>query len=82
MDLGPCPVDEFSPGVSRCLTRAARHPWDPPAVARFLWLGNWLIPKVRMGSPDLARDAVNLVTATIDPLAGVVEHAIFGVEIL
>src|SRR5713101_5153010 len=32
--------------------------------------------------PDLARDAVDLVAATIDSLAGVVEHAIFGVELL
>jgi hypothetical protein len=61
---------------------AARHPSDPPAVARFLGFGNWLIPKVKVGSPDLARDAVDLVVATIDSLAGVVEHAILGVELL
>jgi len=35
-----------------------------------------------VGSPDLARDAVDLVAATIDSLAGVVENAIFGVELL
>jgi hypothetical protein len=32
--------------------------------------------------PDLARDAVDLVAATIDSLAGVVEHPIFGIELL
>jgi hypothetical protein len=74
--------DEISPGVSWRLTRAARYPSDPPAVARFLRFGNWLIPKVKVGSPDLARDAVDSVAATIDSLAGVVEHAIFGVELL
>ena len=35
-----------------------------------------------MGRPDLARDAVDLVAATIDSLTGIVEHAIFGVELL
>ena len=55
---------------------------DPSAVARFLGLGNWLIPKVKVGSPDFARDAVDLFPATIDSLAGIVEHAIFGVELL
>src|SRR5207245_2875581 len=74
--------NEVSPGVSWYLTRAARYPWDPPAVARFLGLGNWLIPKVKVCSPDLARDAVDLVAAAIDSLTGVVEHAIFGVELL
>jgi len=74
--------NEVSPGVSWCLTRATRYPSDPPAVARFLGLGHWLIPKVKVGSPDLARDAVDLVAATIDSLTGVVEHAIFGVELL
>jgi hypothetical protein len=34
-----------------------------------------------VGSPDLARDAVDFVAATIDSLAGVVEHAIFGVKL-
>jgi len=61
---------------------AARYPSDPPAVARFLGFGDWLIPKVKMGSPDLARNAVYRVAAAIDSLAGVVEHAIFGVQLL
>src|SRR4029077_2114127 len=74
--------DEISPGVSWCLTGAARYPSDPPAVTRFLGLGNWLIPKVKVGSPDLARDAVDLVAPTIDSLAGVVEHTIFRVDLL
>src|SRR5258705_4197287 len=72
----------MGPGVSWRFAGGARSPSDPPAVARFLGLGNWLIPKVKVGSPDLARDAVDLVAATIDSLTGVVEHAIFGVELL
>ena len=35
--------DEIRSGVSRRLTRAARYPWDPPAIAHFLGLGSWLI---------------------------------------
>ena len=34
-----------------------------------------------MSSPDRARDAINLVTATVDAL-GLVEHAIFGEYLL
>jgi hypothetical protein len=34
--------------------------------------------KVRMSSPDCARNAMNLVAATVDAPAGVIEHAIFG----
>ena len=35
-----------------------------------------------MGSLDRARDAVDFVTATIDSLAGVVENAIFSVNLV
>ena len=59
--------DEISPGVGRRLARAARYPLDPPAVAQFLGLGNWLISKVRVSCPDRARDAINLVAATVRP---------------
>jgi hypothetical protein len=33
--------------VSWRVTRAARYPLDPPAIAYFLGLGYWLISKVR-----------------------------------
>jgi hypothetical protein len=77
-----CRNDEISPGISWRLTKWARYPSDPSAVARFLGLGNWLIPKIKVGSPDLARDAVDLAAVTIDSLTGDVEHTIFGVELL
>src|SRR5689334_11638934 len=35
-----------------------------------------------MGSPDHARDAINLAAATVDALVRVVKHAIFGVELI
>jgi hypothetical protein len=47
--------DEISPGVSWRLTRAARYPLDPPAIAQFFGLGNWLISKVRVSRLDRAR---------------------------
>jgi hypothetical protein len=39
---------------------------DPPGIAQFLGLGNWLISKVRVSSLDLARDAMDLVAAPVD----------------
>src|SRR5215472_15945745 len=74
--------DEISPSVSWRLTRAARYPLDPPAIAQFFGAGNWLISKVRVSSPDHARDAIELVAATVDAAAGVVEHAIFGKDLV
>jgi hypothetical protein len=47
--------DEISPGVSRRLTRTARYPLDPPAIAQLLGRGNWLISKVRMSGLDRDR---------------------------
>src|SRR5712691_8733743 len=73
--------DEISPGVSGRLTRAARYPLDPPAVAHFLGLGNGPIAKVRVSGPDRARDAIDRVAATVDAPAGIVEHAIFGKDL-
>ena len=55
---------------------------DPPAIADFLGRGNGLISKVRVSSPDHARDAIDLVAATVDARTGVVEHAIFGVDLV
>src|SRR6266446_1504641 len=74
--------DEISPGVRWRLTMAARYPLDPPAVAHFLGLGNGLIAKVRVRGPDRARDAIDRVAATVGAPAGVVEHAIFGEELV
>src|SRR5258708_22320053 len=70
--------DEISTSVCWRLTRAARNPLDPPAVAHFLWLGYWLISKVRVSSLDGARDSVDLVAASVDASLRIVEHAIFG----
>jgi hypothetical protein len=55
---------------------------DAPAIAQFLGLGNRLVSKVRMSALDRARDAIDLVAATIDAPAGVVEHAIFGEDLV
>jgi hypothetical protein len=46
--------DEISTSVCWRLTRAARYPLDPPAIAHFLRLGYWLISKVRVSSLDRA----------------------------
>ena len=54
----------------------------PTSIAQFLWFRDWLISKVRMSSPDRACDAIDLVSATVDAPAGVVEHAIFGEELV
>ena len=35
-----------------------------------------------MSSPDRARDAIDLGAATIDATAGVVEHAVFGEDLV
>src|SRR6266853_1477295 len=73
--------DEISPGVRWRLTRAARYPLDPPAIAQFLGPGNRLIPKVRVSSLDRTRDAIDLVPASVDAL-GLVKHAIFGEDLV
>src|SRR5713226_3314626 len=70
--------DEISTSVCWRLTRAARHPLDPPAIAHFLRLGDWLISKVRVSSLDRTRDSMDLVAASVDASLGIVEHAIFG----
>src|SRR6202140_2813201 len=69
--------DEIRSSVYWRLTRAARYPLDPPALAHFLRLGYWLISKVRVSSLDLARDLIDLVAASVDASLGIVEHAIF-----
>src|SRR5580658_6465540 len=74
--------DEIRSGVGWRIARAARYPWDPPTIANLLGLGNWLIAKVGMSRLDSACDAVDLVAATVDTLAGIVENDIFGVELV
>src|SRR5881227_3471526 len=74
--------DEISPGVSWRLTRAARYQLDAPAIAQFLWFCNWLISKVRVNSPDRARNAINLIAATVDARFGIIEHAVFGPDLV
>src|SRR5260221_9150459 len=69
--------DEVGPGVGGLLTRRPGYPLDPPAIAQLLGLGNWLISKVRVSSLDRARDAIDLVAATVDA-PGLVENAIVG----
>src|SRR5260370_36796370 len=63
--------NEVSTGVSRRLAKAALHPLDPPAIARFLGLGYWLIAKVRVGSPERSRDSIDLVAAPVDAALGI-----------
>src|SRR5262249_29950278 len=55
---------------------------DPAAIAQFLGFRDWLISKVRVSSPDRARDAIYLVAATVDAPAGMVEHAVFGEDLV
>src|SRR5262249_33463303 len=74
--------DEISPGVSWCITRAARYPLEPPAIAHFLGLGDWLVSKVRVCSPDRACNAIDLVATTVDTPFRVVEHAIISKDLV
>src|SRR6266404_694350 len=74
--------DEISPGVSGRLTGATRYPLESPAVAQFLGFGNWLISKVRLSCPDRSRDAIDLVVATVCSAGRIVEHAIFGEDLI
>ncbi len=74
--------DEISPSVSWRVPRAARYRLDPPGIAYFLGLGYWLISKVRVSSLDRARDSIDLVAASVDASLGIVEHAIFGEDLV
>src|ERR1700722_4052177 len=74
--------DEVPPGVSRHFTRASRCPWNHSCIAIFLRSGSHLISKVGVSCLDRARDAIDLVAATNSALAGIVEHAIFGPELV
>ena len=74
--------DEISPGVSWRLARPALYPLDPPAIAHFLGSCNGLISKVRVSRPERARDAIDLVAATVNAATGFVEHAVFGEDLV
>jgi hypothetical protein len=66
------------PGVSWSLPRRAGLPSDAAAVAHFFGLSNWLILKIRVSGLDRARDATDLVAASVDASLGTVEYAILG----
>src|SRR5260370_4597338 len=70
------------PAVGWPLTRAPGYPLAPPAIAQFLRFCNWLISKVRVSSPDRARNAINLVAATVDARFGIIENAVFGPDLV
>ena len=70
--------DEVSSSVSWSLTWTARYPLDPPAIARHIGLGDWLVLEVRVSCLDRARDPIDLVTAAVAAVVGVIEHAILG----
>ncbi|MBV8866267.1 MAG: hypothetical protein JO210_12815 [Acidobacteriaceae bacterium] len=74
--------DEISPGVGWCFLRAARYPWDSPAISPFLRLGHGLIWKVRVRGPAHARDAVDLFAASVEAFLGIREHAIWGEDLV
>src|SRR5258706_5385171 len=74
--------DEVPTGVSRHFTRASRYPWNHPCIAIFLRSSGCLISKVGMSRLDRARDAIDLGAATNGALARIVEHAIFGPELV
>jgi hypothetical protein len=70
--------DEICSGVGWCVAGAASYPFEPTAIAQFLGFGNGLIGEFRVGGPENASDAIDLVAATVDIFAGIVEDAIFG----
>ena len=73
---------EISTSVFRGFTRSARYPLDPPAIAHFLRLGYGLISKVRVSSLYRACGSIDLVAASVDASLGIVEHAIFGEDLI
>src|SRR5215831_13271063 len=56
--------------------------WIRPPLPNFLGPGNWLISKVRVSSLDRVCGAIDLVAATADAPGGVVEHTIFGEDLV
>ena len=74
--------NEISPGVSWRLTKAARYAFNPSAITQLLGGGNGLILKVRVSDPDLACDAIDLVSAAEYTPRRIVKHAIFVVDLV
>src|SRR5580704_16457905 len=74
--------DEVPPGVSRHFTRASRYPGNHPRIAIFLRSGSHLISKVGVSCLDRARDPIDRVVSTVGAAFGVVEHAIFGPDLV
>lgn len=70
--------DKVSPGISWSLTWTARYPSDTATIAQFFGFGNRLILEIRVSSLNRARDAIDLIAASIDASLGIVEHAVFG----
>src|SRR4029077_1275821 len=74
--------DEIGPGVSWRLARGSRHPPAPRSVAQLLRHADRLILIVWVGGLDYAGDAGDRVATTVSPLVGVVEHALFVIELV
>src|SRR2546426_10815865 len=68
--------DKVGPSVNRSLIGATFYPANASTISQFLGLGNWLVPKVRVSSSDLACNPVDLVTTTMNA-SGLVEYAVF-----
>src|ERR1700761_7502222 len=81
-DLAVAGDDEVRPGVGWCVAGAAGYPLEPPAIAQFLGLGDRLIGEGGVGRPENASDAIDLVAAAVDVLAGIVEDAVFGPDLV
>src|SRR5258708_22618206 len=70
--------DEISTSISWRLTGRPDTPSDATAVAQLFGPGYRLISKIRVSCLDRARDAIDLVAASVNASLGIVEHAIFG----
>ena len=68
--------DKVSPSVNRSLIGATFYPANSSSISQFLGRGNWLVPKLRVSSSELACNPVDLVTTTMNA-SGLVEYAVF-----
>jgi len=66
------------------LCDAAIHKQVTGIVGREKYYGlcDFIGSKVKMSSPDGARDEIDLVAATIDAPVRIVEHAVFGEDLI
>ena len=67
---------EISPSDNRSLIWATLYPLNASNISQFLGRANWLVSKVRVTSSELACNAVDLVTTTMNA-SGLVEYAVF-----